>query len=331
VQADEGEDAIQTVPDPKGHADQYWVTWHEVPNFYGSGPRRRHYVLDHVKGEVTFGDGACGLIPPVLPGNIRMTNYHSGGGIAGNQPAQAVTKLASAVPYIQKVVNWMPSSGGTDAEANSMLLERGSRGVRHGGRAVTLEDFEDLAMLASRDVARAKCVPLYDLSAGPDAGRMRPGLISLIVLPSSPDPMPVPSTDLLERVRIYLDAWRLPTIEMVVVGPEYVRVDVEAEIVVEDPGDANDVELAVLQELDRYLHPVHGGPDGSGWEFGRLPRKFDLSVLIERIPRVNHVRDLRVSTAAGHPGVEKTGNVLICCGQHKIAMVLEEQGAVEFA
>jgi hypothetical protein len=331
VQADEGEDAIQTVPDPKGHADQYWVTWHEVPNFYGSGPRHRHYVLDHVKGEVTFGDGACGLIPPVLPGNIRMTNYHSGGGIAGNQPAQAVTKLASAVPYIQKVVNWMPSSGGTDAEANSMLLERGSRGVRHGGRAVTLEDFEDLAMLASRDVARAKCVPLYDLSAGPDAGRMRPGLISLIVLPSSSDPMPMPSLDLLERVRTYLDAWRLPTIEMVVVGPEYVRVDVEAEIVVEDPSDASDVELAVKQELDRYLHPVHGGPDGCGWEFGRLPRKFDLSVLIERIPRVNHVRELRVRTAAGNPGVEKTGKFLICCGQHKIAMVLEEQGAIEFA
>ena len=331
VQADEGDDAIQTVWDAKDKVNHYWVTWHEMPNFYESEARDRHYVLDRVKGEVTFGDGTCGLIPPVLPGNIRMTRYRSGGGVAGNQPAQAVTKLTSAVPYIQKVVNWIPAGGGTDAEESAMLLERGSRGVRHGGRAVTFEDFEDLAMLASRDVARAKCVPLRDLSAGPEARRTQPGLISLIVVPRSTDPKPAPSSDMLENVRSFVDAGRLPGIEMVVVGPEYVRVDVEAEIAVNDPEDAADVELAVREELERYLHPISGGPEGCGWEFGRLPRKFDLSVLIERIPGVSHVRDLRVSTVAGRPGVEKTGNFLICCGQHKIAMTLEEQSAVEFA
>lgn len=326
----EGDGAIQPVADPHGRTN-YWVTWHGVANFYGSGPRDRHYVIDHVKGEVTFGDGICGMIPPVLPGNIRMTRYRSGGGLSGNQPAQAIAKLSSAVPYIQKVVNWIPASGGTGPEENAMLLERGPREVRHGRRAVTYEDFEDLAMLASREVARAKCVPLYDLSLAPSARRLRPGLVSLIILPRSADPRPMPDSDLFDRVRTFLDAVHLPTVEIVLNGAEYVRVDVDAEIVIDHPGDANDVERTVREKLDLYLHPVTGGPDGWGWDFGRLPQKFDLCALIEQIPGVNHIRDLRVIAVADHSGGEKTGHFLICCGHYQIALTLEEQSAVEFA
>ncbi len=331
VRADEGDDAIQMVADVKGKGHHFWVTWHEVPNFYGSRQRDRHYILNHVTGEVTFGDGAFGLIPPVLPGNIRMTRYRSGGGVRGNQPVQAVSKLTSAVPYIQKVGNWMPTGGGTDPEEDARLLERGSRGVRHGGRAVTYEDFEDLAMLASRDVAHAKCVPFFDLSPGLEAKRRGPGALTLIVVPRSADDFaPMPGSDLLERVRSYVDARRLPTLDLVVTGPEYARVDVEAEVAVHEPEDANDVEIAIRAELDRYLHPVMGGPDGCGWEFGRLPQKFDLSVLLERIPGVSHVRELRVKRV-GEPDARKAGQFLICRGEYRIALVLEEERAVEFA
>jgi predicted phage baseplate assembly protein len=266
----------------------------------------------------------------VLPGNIRMTRYRSGGGTAGNKPAQTVTKLSSAIPYVQKVTNYLPAEGGTEAEPNAMLVDRGSRKVRHGNRAVTFEDFEDLAMLASRNVARAKCVPLYDLSLPPEQRRQRPGFVSLIVVPRSSNAEPMPNCELLDQVRAYLDDWRLPTIELVIVGPEYVRVDVDAEIAVDDPGNANQVELAVKQAVDSYLHPITGGLNGEGWEFGQLPRKFDLSVLIERVEGVSHVRELRVNTR-GSRGAEKAGDFLICCGQHRIAMTLEESIAPELA
>jgi hypothetical protein len=118
---------------------------------------------------------------------------------------------------------------------------------------------------------------------------------------------------------------------MIVTGVEYVRVDVDAEIVVDHPGDASDVERAVLENLDQYLHPVTGGPDGSGWDFGRLPQKYELYGLIEHIGGVNHVRDLRVTAVPDRPGSEKTKHFLICCGQCRIALTLEEQSAVEFA
>jgi len=319
--APEGEDPIQPTNETPGKTE-YWVTWSEVSNFYASSSRDRHYVVDRQKDEVLFGDGLCGLIPPALPANLRLTRYRSGGGIAGNQPARAIQQLVSAVPYIQKVTNWVAASGGSDPEQTVATLERGPRLLRHRGRAVTAQDFEDLARLASREVAGAKCIPQFDLVAHPNADRRMPGLISVVVVPRSDDPKPVPSSDLLDRVYSFLESRRLATTELVVVGPEYVRVDVDAEIVVERLDNASDVERKVTQAIKCYLHPVHGGPNRSGWDFGRLPQRFDLYVLIERIAGVSHIRSLRMSTVADRPGAEKTRHFLICCGHHQVTMTL---------
>jgi len=323
IRADQGEDAITRVPEPGGKGDAFWVRWLEVPNFYGSGPRDRHYLLDRMSGGVTFGNGANGLIPPALPGNIRIS-YRTGGGAAGNKPASAIAQLKSAIPYIQKASNCEASSGGTDTEPDLALLDRGPLGIRHGGRAVTREDFENLAMLASREVARAKCVPLCDLTQDPDARIKKPGTVSLIIVPNSTDIRPRPTQDLFDRVRTYLDASRQLTANLVLAVPEYVRVDVECEISVSELEAASEVELAVQKVLVSYLHPVTGGRDSRGWNFGREPKRSDFYGLLESIPGVSHIRELRVTLTPDRPGSDKTGRFLICSGNHKVTTTIEE-------
>jgi len=323
IEANEGEGAIVRVTEPNGKGDAFWVSWFEVPNFYGSGPRERHYLLDRMSGVITFGDGTNGMIPPALPGNIRLS-YRMGGGTAGNKPACSITQLRSAIPYVQKASNCEAASGGTDPETDSELLVRGPRGIRHGGRAVTSEDFEDLAKLASHEVARAKCVSLFDLTQDPDAKKRKPGMLSLIIVPRSIDVRPRPSMDLFDRVRSYLNDSRQLTADLALAGPEYVRVDVDCEIAVSDPGVAAEIEPAAKSALDRYLHPVTGGPRGMGWDFGREPKRSDFFGLLEEIPGVSHIRELRVSLIPDRPGSEKTGRFLICSGNHKVTTTLEE-------
>ena len=304
--------------EPKG----YWITWREVSTFNASAPRDRHYILDHVTGDVFFGDNVCGMIPPMLAGNIRIGQYRTGGGAIGNQPAQAVKQLVSAVPYIQRVVNWIPASGGSDPEPPDTILQRGPREIRHGGRAVTFEDYEDLAARASREVARARCVPQSDLAGDPTARLRKPGMISVVVVPRSNDTKPIPSVELLEHVKNFLDARRLATVDLVVVGPEFVRVDVDAEIVVEQAEEASKVEQRIDAALETYLHPVSGGPSSSGWDFGRLPQRSEIYVLIERIPGVGHIRDLTLTTVGERPGIEKTKHFLVYCGRHTLTMTV---------
>ena len=323
IKEEEGEDAIRTAESVTGR-EEVWVRWHEVANFYGSDPRNRHYVVDRVRGEVLFGDGINGQIPPPLPNNICLRSYRTGGGAVGNKPALVVKQMKTAVPFIDKVVNWDAADGGADAESEAAVLQRGPRVLRHSGRAVTVEDFEDLAKLGSIEVARAKCVPLFDLEQDPDTNKKEPGTVSLVVVPRSADAQPRPTTELCENVREYLEMFSPPVIKLVLVGPEYVEVDVEAVIAIEDLDLASDVELAVTLALQRYLHPLQGGPAGTGWDFGRTPQKSDLYALIEKIEGVSHVRSVQLKCRPLRTGAEKTGRFLICCGKHRIMIVPEE-------
>ena len=261
LEAEEGADAITITLDARRSPKDILVRWHEVPDFYASGPRDRHYVLDRLSGEIRFGDGLNGLVPPTGIGNVRLTLYQTGGGRAGNRPAGAIVQLKTTVPYVDKVTNQEPATGGADAEPLESLLDRAPREVRHGGRAVTLEDYEDLAHLASPDVARAKCVPLANLVVDPLSQQPAvPGDVSVIIVPRSAEAKPLPSLEFDPARRGVPRSHRPPTVRTSVVGPLYVRVSVKAEVDL-DLARRSDERPGGYSAARRELpSPLDGGP-----------------------------------------------------------------------
>lgn len=322
IRSEEG-DALAASRQAAGQRKDVWVRWHEVADFYASGPRDRHYVLDHLTGEIRFGDGLNGLIPPIGVGSLRMAQYQTGGGVVGNRPAGTIVQLKTTVPYVDKVTNLEPAAGGAEAESHASLLERAPRELRHRQRAVTREDYEDLAMLASPEVARALCVPLFDLAQDPDASQSKSGVVSLIIVPRS-GRKPAPGMELISRVQSYLDAHRYPAMDLVIVGPDYVRVDVEAELAVATLEGAGEVEQAAQAALARFLHPLTGGLAGEGWAFGRKPHKSDLYLLLEALAGVDHVRKLVVRVTPDRDGAEQSQRFLVYSGTHLIRLLFEE-------
>jgi hypothetical protein len=158
IEADEGPDAIRPA-DESEPPGEVWVRWHAVADLYESGPDSRHYTLNRLTGEVRFGDGRQGMIPPRGVANVRLASYQSGGGPAGNRPVGSVTQLKRAIPYLDGVSNHESATGGSAAEDVESLKVRGPRVLRHRDRAVTTADFEDLALEASPQVARARAIP----------------------------------------------------------------------------------------------------------------------------------------------------------------------------
>jgi predicted phage baseplate assembly protein len=323
LEAEEGTDALAVTFDATGKPTEIWVRWHEVTDFYGSGPRDRHYVIDRLTGEIRLGDGRSGLVPPVGAA-LRLAPYQTGGGSAGNRRAGVVVQLKTTVPYVDKVTNPEPATGGADAEALPLLLARAPRTVRHGGRAVTLEDYEDLALLASPEVARARCVPLADLAADPLAvAGGTAGQVSVIVVPRSSDVKPLPSLELIRRVQEFLDGVRVPTARLSVVGPLYVQVDIEATVAVRSLESATTVLAAVQQTVRAFLHPLTGGLGQEGWDFGRQPHASDVYALIEAVPGVDHVSFLKVDVVDPLHAID-TGRFLVHAGVQKVGVVVEE-------
>lgn len=358
IEALEGEDAVKVVRDEAGQIEEIWMRWHEVPDFYASQPRDRHYVLDRLTGEVRFGDGQYGMVPPQGRNNVRLLQYQTGGGTQGNLSANTIVQLKTTVPYVDSVTNLEAAGGGAAQESLEQVKERGPKILRHRGRAVTVQDFEDLAYEASPDVARAKAIaptfrpkpqqseqeppPLFDpldsdlwledpkdktpnLDKHNQVKALNIGQLRLLIVPRSPVRQPVPSLALLDRVENYIRARCAATVDLQVIGPEWQAVSVTATVIPVSLEGADAVRAAVVRRLEEFLHPLDGGKEGQGWVLGRLPHRSDLYGVIESIQGVDYVQSLAVE-----PNPEEkqlSPEQLIYSGTHTISLILPKEGA----
>jgi predicted phage baseplate assembly protein len=244
--------------------------WTEVADFFGSGADDPHYVLNRTTGEVRFGDGRRGRIPAANPDNpqaaIVARFYRHGGGRRGNLAAGQITTPMTSLPGIDvgRLTNPVASEGGTDEESLDAAIQRAPVTLKARDRAVTAEDFELLAKQAG-PIARAHAMPLHH----PDfPGIAVPGVVTVLVVPDTADPAPVPSEPLLRTVCAHLDRRRLLTTELHVTGPAYVDVALRLDVIAAEDADTAALTMAVEDALRAYLHPLQGGADGLGWPFG---------------------------------------------------------------
>jgi hypothetical protein len=328
-------EAVSLTLDTSGSVDEVWVHWQEVADFYSSGPDDRHYTLDHLTGQIRFGDGVHGRVPPVGQNNIRLAHYRSGGGPQGNRAAGTIIQLKSTLPYVDSVINYEPALGGAPPESLASVKRYGPRTLRHRSRAVTTADIEDLAFAASFNVARARAVPPrfrpFDLWLEPDSGAPdftqhedveEAGRYGLIIVPKSHAAQPVPSPDLLHRVRTKLLSQMGTTAQLWVSGPQWMEVTVAATLVPVSLNAADYVAELVTAALERFLHPLTGGYEGKGWKFGRRPYLSDLYALIEDVAGVDHVTALSINESP-EVGQLSPEQFLIYSGTHEINVTLD--------
>ncbi|KAA9396508.1 putative baseplate assembly protein [Haloarcula sp. CBA1130] len=274
-----------------GAVTQFWVRWTAVDSLRRSDGNDRHYMLDPRSGEITFGDGHRGRIPPQGRDNVRA-NYRTGGGSDGNVPAGAISELKSSIAFVDAVTNPLPADGGADAESVDGALDRAPKELRDRGRAVTPADIERIALDASRKLAKAHCLRGMDR-----AGDSAPGWVTLVVVPGTADDKPVPSVSLREQVRTAVSERAPATLvgdpnQLVVRGPSYVAVSVEATLAAVGVGSLARLEETARAELEAFLHPLTGGPEGSGWPFGEAPCLSDFYTLLENVDGVDHVGEV---------------------------------------
>ena len=271
-----------------GRVTEAWVRWRDRPSLAFSGPADRDYTIERSGGRLVFGDDTHGKIPPLGTENVRAVRYRSGGGAAGNVPAGAITQLMSGV-VANGVTNPRAAEGGADGEATGSVLTRGPFTVRHRYQALSLADYEAMALEASPAVAVARALPTTHPS-----GRPAPGWVRVIIMPQSRDPRPLPSFGLRTRVHAFL-ATRCPAglaQQITVAAPDYLAVGVQAVIAPVDPSAAAGALAAATRALQIFLHPLTGGPDGTGWPFGRDVFLSDVAAVLESIAGIDYVQTL---------------------------------------
>ncbi|MFE5539459.1 putative baseplate assembly protein [Streptomyces sp. NPDC056519] len=281
-----------------------WVHWTRVDHFADSGPLDRHYLLDPTAGTVCFGpalrepDGSVrqhGAVPE-RDAQVRMRSYATGGGLRGNVAAGAIETLTSAVPFVTDVENLQPSAGGRDGESLADLRERAPLLLRTRDRAVTAEDFEVLARQAAPEVARVRC-----LAAGEPG--VPAGSVKLLVVPAPPGGAHirfehlVPPEAVLERIAAHLEPRRLLGTHVLIEPPLYRAVTVIARVRARRGADPEQVHDDVSAALYGFLDPIDGGPEGTGWPFGRPVQTGDLYARLHAVEGVDLVEELKLYSA----------------------------------
>ena len=282
-----------------------WEPWTEVEDFAGSGPDDRHFLIDHTSGEIVFGpavreaDGSFrryGAVP-AKGAAVRIRRYRTGGGQQGNVARNGVSVLKSSVPFVATVTNRRPAQGGTDGEHVENAKLRGPLLLRTRQRAVTGEDYENLARAAAPDIARVHCVPVDD-----PAGV---GGVRVLVVPSVDDGehnslefhQLMLSDDVYERVVDYLDERRTIGARVLVQPPDYVGVTVVTRLRARPKADPQALEQDAMAALYGYFHPIRGGPDGTGWPFGRAIVGGEVYAVLQRLAGVDFVEEVRLFPA----------------------------------
>jgi hypothetical protein len=90
-----------------------------------------------------FGDNARGRRPE--PGTDFVARYRIGNGRAGNVGADTVAHVVTPDADVVGVRNPLPASGGVDMEADAIVRRRAPQAFRRQERAVTPEDYAEVA------------------------------------------------------------------------------------------------------------------------------------------------------------------------------------------
>src|SRR6266481_4241626 len=241
------------------HDGKSWQEWGRRDDFDSSLRTDFHFVLDAMRGEITFGDGERGR-PPAF-GELIVPVYRTTRATAGNVGVNAISEPADTPrnqvflsslqqaqrDQLQHITN-PPAIGGADEEdlasvtgravetlhAHERLLDlctqaksetldqldrRTVEDLRAPSNAVNLLDIERLAL----DVPGTR-VARARASAGvhPDYPCLdASGVVTVVILPDMPVPKPQPTRGLLDVVKKYLNRRRMVCTRIEVVGPEY--------------------------------------------------------------------------------------------------------------
>ena len=269
------------------------TTWSPCDRLSECGPDERVYELDARTGQVTFGNGVNGGIPPA--GSQVLVTYAVSDGEQGNVARNRKWKVTG----IEGVsgINTDPITGG--ASPSGWIEER--REARQRFR-------EDRALITAEDIqAAARELPLLEVArawvAVPNANGPKTGVLSLVALRSRPDgvePEQIPETARwLEAIRRGLSA-RMPLgTRLAVVAPRYKDFSAQAILEAQPRLDPSAVEEAVMKELGKRFTLDGRAEDATPRQPGGPVTKRDIAAWLRAIDTVKRVVELHLLDANG--------------------------------
>lgn len=255
------------------------VSWDRSDELFSAMPDDMVYAV--VDRSILFGDGAYGKIP----------------------------EYEHKIEIVCYTYSVEEESGGNYLESIDEAFIRLRKENTFPCRAVTLKDYEYLALQApNTDLARSKAT-----------ADKKNNKVSIMVIPHSKKKEPQPDKQTKKTVRRYLNQKRLLTTEVHIIEEvNYVPVNVTLEVKTRH-GDPRVLEEYIRTLLEEFLHPLYGGKEGRGWEFGEDIHISNIYMLLNEVKGIEKIDEISFS-----PGEKRKisidGNTLPRSGTHRVSV-----------
>lgn len=143
-------------------------------------------------------------------------------------------------------------------------------------------------------IARVHCVPQRNLDAGTETGRskIRIDHLSMVVLPAAGAQ---PSQGQIDALLGFLDARRIVTTRLHVVGPWYVPVGISVVVARRPDVPDSDMQARIQAALSNFLATLPAA-GSQGWTFGRDVFLSEVYDVLEQVPGLDFATDLLLSS-----------------------------------
>jgi len=278
-----------------------WVRWDETVDPGDESAAARVYALDEGTGEIRFGDGRHGAIPPIGRDAIVAFQYQrteAGPADADTVPGNSIAartplNLVSPVESVETVVAADQAAGGAPAEVDERVVRFGTARLRHRGRAVTSRDLQDLALQSSPDFVQARSFAA-------------PGHTRLVVVMRGRDPQPT-AAQRRELRRLLLAAGPVSLGApgaLQIGGPRVRRLRITVALTVASLDDAGGVAREVNERITALFDTATGDVDRDGWALGKDPSEDDIALALAGTPRLEGLGAVKLYEV-GPDGLER--------------------------
>lgn len=295
---------INIVKNLEGEVEEIWVKWTEVNDFIISKENNREYIVNRNLGEVSFGDGVSGKIPIAQSNESIKIIYSVGGGEEGNIEEGKIDTMTRSLGYINKVFNPIETSGGCNRETIDYAIKRSPNILQNRGRAVTLSDYENLAIEASRDIKKAKCFSGLNVY-----GEKEPGAITLVILQNGNFGNDLYFNGLKENIISYLSSRNMNILnkrkKFNIISPCFIEISVKVEVEAFDLDSVFSIKQDIEGTIIEFIDPLKGKFDKQGWGIGELPVRTQILNSLKNIKNIKKITSIILSASINNNGVKE--------------------------
>jgi hypothetical protein len=156
-------------------------------------------------------------------------------------------------------------------------------------------------------IERVKVLPQRNLESNAKEADA-PSHISLVVIPANPEVQLEQMTEL----KTWLTNRSLLTTRLHIVLPNYVKVNINADLYPENGADIEKIRQDATTQIKSFFAPLKSGTywDGKGWPFGRNVRISEVYAVLDKVSGVDYVKQVEIS-APDKPERDKSTSEII--------------------